>query len=254
MVDVSSAELAFRDIVVVGGGCYGSFYATQLMRARARGAVAWRRLLVVDRDPDCRAAGDAPGNLTLVQAEWGAFFDDWLDGAAGEDDAIVPSPLMPHLMFEWLERRAAARWPDRQVRRAALDTPGRTPFDMLHADGTRYLSHADWLCPVHCIEPATCPVIRATRHWEMGDTVADLARRRAHDRHVVGPLLFRCRHRVHGVGMFEAEEVLAADRALVDAARAGTPFEAVVGTISSCHGAVNVLAVGAVEEPSPVLY
>jgi hypothetical protein len=54
--------------------------------------------------------------------------------------------------------------------------------------------------------------------------------------------------------MFEAEEVLAADRALVDAARAGTPFEAVVGTISSCHGAVNVLAVGAVEEPSPVLY
>lgn len=250
----SSAELRFRDIVVVGGGCYGSFYATQLCRARERGAVRWRRLLVVDRNAQCAAAADAAGHWTMVTAEWGAYFDEWLAGAAGGGDAIVPSPLMPHLMFEWLERRATTRWPDRAVRRVPLDTPGRTPYDVLHADGTRYLSHADWLCPVHCIEPATCPVIRTTRHWEMGDSVADLARRRGLERRVVGPLLFRCRHRVHGVGMFDADEVLAADRALDDAGRVGAAFEAIVGTISSCHGAVSVLAVSASREPSPVLY
>jgi hypothetical protein len=253
-VAASSAELRFRDIVVVGGGCYGSFYATQLRRARERGAVSWRRLLVVDRNAQCAAAADAAGHWTMITAEWGTFFDEWLTGAAGEGDSIVPSPLMPHLMFEWLERRATARWPDRAVRRVPLDTPGHTPYDVLHADGTRYLSHADWLCPVHCIEPATCPVIRTTRHWEMGDSVADLARRRGREHRVVGPLLFRCRHRVHGVGMFDADEVLAADRALDEAGREDAAFEAIVGTISSCHGAVNALAVGATGEPSPVLY
>ena len=48
----------FGDIVVVGGGCYGSYYVRQLRRARAAGAVAWDRLLVVDHDPGCAIAAD----------------------------------------------------------------------------------------------------------------------------------------------------------------------------------------------------
>ena len=32
-------------------------------------------------------------------------------------DYVVPSPLMPHLMFEWLVARARARWPLRWNRR-----------------------------------------------------------------------------------------------------------------------------------------
>ena len=42
------------------------------------------------------------------------------------------------------------------------------------------LSHADWLCPVHCTEPARCPVTRAPRTWEMRDTLAEVARHGAH--------------------------------------------------------------------------
>ena len=56
MADDASARRTFGDVVIVGGGCYGSFYAGQLLRARERGAARWRRLLVVDRDPACRAA------------------------------------------------------------------------------------------------------------------------------------------------------------------------------------------------------
>lgn len=240
----SSAELEFRDIVVVGGGCYGSFYAGQLTAARDRGAIRYRRVIVVDRNPECTVAAMVPDAAReLHRGEWSDFFDAWLGGEAGEGDAIVPSPLMPHLMFEWLERRARLRWPGRAVERVSLDTPGGTPYDVLHADGTRYLSYADWICPVHCIEPATCPVIRAPRSWEMREAVAELARRRATDHRVAGPLILHCRHRTFGVGMFDAAEVLQADGELQRAGEAEGPFEAVIGTISSCHGAVSAFHV-----------
>ncbi len=244
MVAAFSAEPRFRDIVVVGGGCYGSFYAGQLTAARARDAITYRRVIVVDRNPRCAVAAMVPDDLRELQlAEWDVFFDSWLGGEAGDGDAIVPSPLMPHLMFEWLERRARARWPRRTVERVALDTPGETPYDVLHPDGTRYLSYADWICPVHCIEPATCPMIRAPRSWEMREAVAGIVHRRGSDRRVEGPMIFHCRHRAFGVGMFDVDEVLSADRELERAGALPGTFEAVVGTISSCHGAVSALRV-----------
>ena len=50
----------------MGGGCYGTFYASQLAKAKARGKVDFRSVIVVDRDADCRARrelGDAVGAL-----------------------------------------------------------------------------------------------------------------------------------------------------------------------------------------------
>src|SRR5215207_8109167 len=104
MVDDAFDRVQFRDIVIVGGGCYGTFYAGQLARAHARGRVAYRRLLVVDRDPNCQLSREIdkdPGQQLVVQ-QWGDFFDDYLAGISTPDigtppDAIVPSPLMPHL-------------------------------------------------------------------------------------------------------------------------------------------------------------
>ena len=143
MVGASSASLRLGDVVIVGGGCYGSFYAGQLLRARARGAVGWRRLLVVDRDPCCRAASQLPTDTQteLVVGEWGEFFDRYLDAASVQDpsapDAIVPSPLMPHLMYQWLVRRARARWPGRAVGSRPVVAAAGTPYDVLAPDGTR---------------------------------------------------------------------------------------------------------------------
>ena len=242
----ADAPAQFRDIVIVGGGCYGSFYAGQLEKARARGVAAWRRLLVVDRDPRCAAATGqgVPADRKIVVQDWGAFFDEWLGTAAGDGDAIVPSPLMPHLMYEWLVRRAAARWPARRVAAAPVEAPAGTPYDMLAPDGRRYVSFADWLCPTHCVEPATCPVTRAPRTWEMADAAAEVVRRMRRAHPAADPVLFTCRHRVYGVGMFDASEVLAGDAAVADAGRAGTAVDVLVGTVSSCHGALGLLRVG----------
>src|SRR5918995_5595857 len=90
----------FRDVVIVGGGCYGAFYARQLERAHARGKIDFRRIIVVDQDPQCRVVRElgASGTRRVAVAEWGAFFDQWLNGGASGGDAGVPSPLMPPLM------------------------------------------------------------------------------------------------------------------------------------------------------------
>ncbi|HLS47793.1 MAG TPA: hypothetical protein VK012_04695 [Gemmatimonadales bacterium] len=237
--------LDFRDIAIVGGGCYGSFYASQLLRARARGKVAFRRLLIVDRNPECQAARElAPTDFSHRIQDWTDFFDDWLGNEAGAGDAIVPSPLMPHLMYQWIVRRAQARWPGRQIRTTPVDTEARTPYDMLAPDGIRYVSHADWLCPTHCIEPALCPATRAPRTWEMSDTLAELSRRMSRSATMAGPAVLRCRHRAFGVGMFDADEVLAADALVAGAGNQGVPVRILVGTVSSCHGAIGLLELG----------
>jgi hypothetical protein len=249
MAGDTSASLAFGEVVIVGGGCYGTFYAGQLLRARARGAVRWRRLLVVDRDSGCRAAGAIAGadGVELVVEEWGAFFDRYLAAAAPAShapDAVVPSPLMPHLMYEWLLRRARARWPGREVGPRPVSQGPGTPYDVQAPDGTRYVSFADWLCPVHCIEPATCPMIRAPRTWEMGDAMAELARRLDAVHPTRGPVLFTCRHRVYGVGMFDVSTVLEGDDLVARTGADGTAVDVLVGTVSACHGAASLLHLG----------
>ena len=244
MADDTFDNVELGDAIVVGGGCYGSFYARQLIRARERAKASWRRLIVVDRDAGCQVArhDELTDACHLVVAEWGTFFDDYLARSpdpAGPPDAIVPSPLMPHLMYEWLVRQARRRWPDRTVETRPLAVGPGTPYDVLHPDGTRYVSHADWLCPTHCIEPAICPVIRAPRTWEMSEAMGRLAARLG----AVGPALFVCRHRVHGVGMFDVAAVRAGDALVADAGQAGEA-DVLVGTISACHGAVNLLHLG----------
>jgi hypothetical protein len=252
MADDSSVSVELRDVAIVGGGCYGTFYAGQLIRAAERGKARYRRLLVVDHDPGCRFAaeiGSGP-DRELVVAEWGEFFDRWLDQSEHSGDAIVPSPLMPHLMYEWLVRRARSRWPARLVETRPLTAPVGTPYDAAAPDGTRYVSFADWLCPTHCIEPAICPVIRAPRTWEMGDAMADLVARLTLTVPTAGPALFVCRHRVFGVGMFDAAEVLAGDRLVAEAGSGPGEVDVLVGTVSACHGAVSLLHLG--PEPAPV--
>jgi len=64
---------------------------------------------------------------------------------------------------------------------------------------------------------------------------------------VYGPALFVCRHHVFGVGTFAVDAVLAGDALVRAAGESGSAAEVLVGTISSCHGAVNLLRIGAAE-------
>lgn len=250
---MSDGIAAMRDIVVVGGGCYGTFYATQLARAKQRGKAAFRTVIVVDRDPDCRARRELPesADRRFVASEWDAFFDRHLAAArptaAGDPpDYVVPSPHMSHLMFEWLVRRTRARCVDRPVDVVPVPDSLGTPYDRSGSDHTRYVSFAEWICPTHCIEPAVCPAIGGPRSWEMSVAVRSLAERlRASGTSITGPVLFVCRHHVFGVGTFAVDAVLEGERIVARAAAERETAHVLVGTVSSCHGALNVLRIGA---------
>ena len=247
-----SATQAYGTIVVVGGGCYGGYYVRQLQRAAAAGKLRWERLDVVDRDPACAvarspelmrqvAALPAP---TVVAAEWRDYFAG-ASPACGDHDTIVPSPLMPHLMVEWLIGLVRVRWPERSIGLQALTHGLDVPWELANGAAPHYASFATWTCPVNCIEPVTCPHTRGPRDWSMPVAMrAYVAQRRAAGEPLTGPLLFHCEHRAFGVGMFDTRGVREAGATVLAAAEAG-PAEFLVGTVSHCHGALGRLVIGA---------
>ncbi len=263
--------IAYGTIVVIGGGCYGSYYLRQLVRAREAGAITWLRVVIVDRDPACRVAGTPlPSGVEIACSPWAEFLEafmgrgatgaaSWADAAtegavaaegflsrdAGRRDAIVPSPLMPHLLFDWLLARARSRFPERDIAVRPVGAPPPVPWQRASADGlAHYVSFAEWMCPINCIEPARCPVTRGPRDWTMPAALsAHVADQRAAGHILEGPLVFHCTHRAFGVGMIDVHDILVADRQVAERARQG-PADFLVGTVSHCHGALGILSIG----------
>ena len=241
-------RLRFGRIVVVGGGCYGGYYVRQLGRAERAGAVEWAELIVVDRDSACTVARlplDArPPRTRLVASAWEDFFATYLGSASAashDGDAIVPSPLMPHLMADWLLGRARERWPDRSIRVDRLDGTLPVPWQRSGEDGTHYVSFAEWVCPINCIEPARCPETRGARTWSLPQALGGHA---GEARAGLGtPLLFHCTHRAFGVGMIDVRDVLAADATIAAAGEFGEA-SFLIGTVSHCHGALRRVTIG----------
>ena len=238
-------------IVVVGGGCYGSYYVRQLRRAERAGAITWDELVVVDRDDACTVAalapGDRPPRLRLVTELWDDYFARYLVAAADDasrlSDAIVPSPLMPHLMADWLAARARERWPRRDVGIAPIDELPAIPWQRSGEDGTRYVSFAQWICPINCIEPARCPETRGPRSWSLPVALTAAASKVERGEASTLPLLFHCTHRAYGVGMIDVRDVVQAD-ATIAARGAAREAEFMVGTVSHCHGALRRITIG----------
>ena len=244
----------FGTIIVVGGGCYGSYYVRQLGRAMRAGAMSARAVVVVDRNPACAVTttsdGERPQGLSIVTSEWEPYFRGYLgtgslNPGSIEHDAIVPSPLMPHLMADWLLGRARERWPARAIATAPLHTPPAVPWQRSGDDGTHYVSFAEWMCPINCIEPARCPHTRGERSWSMPPAIEAFAEsERAAGRPVGGPFVFHCSHRAFGVGMIDVRDVIAADAAVAMLGANG-PAAILVGTASHCHGALRRIEIGA---------
>lgn len=253
-MSASETRTEYGTIVVIGGGCYGSYYVRQLGRARLAGAIRWTSLVVVDRDPECAIARAAPTpgaeDARLAPCDWSGFLDRYLNAHVDDPepiarDAIVPSPLMPHLAFDWLSRRAQARWPVRRVSRVPLAHPPLVPWQRQGHDGTHYVSFAEWMCPINCIEPARCPATKGARTWSTPPALIQYveSERRA-GAMLGGPLIFHCAHRAYGVGMFDSAELVRADMTIARETNSA-PTRFLIGTVSHCHGALGVLEIGA---------
>jgi hypothetical protein len=222
-------------VVVVGGGCYGSYHARQLLKAVRAGRLQGHRLVVVDRSPGCAAAREfasAP-EVSVARADWLAFLRSWLAGGASlavsGDDHVIPAPLAPHLLWEWLAGEVDAQ---------RLPAPGgwRLPYEAPGRAGEWYLSAAGWTCPATCVEPAHCPALHAPRDWDLADAIEERARDLGY-----WPAVFRCVHLAFGVGGIRVADMLAAR---AEARRAGAGGRRIlVATSSRCHAAVGALRV-----------
>jgi hypothetical protein len=78
----------------------------------------------------------------------------------------------------------------------------------------------------------------------MAEAAARAVRRQP--RETVGPVLFECRHVAYGVGAIAVDQVLAGAGELLDAGAEGVATDLLVATVSGCHGAFNLLHLGAV--------
>jgi hypothetical protein len=232
--------------IIVGGGCYGTFYTQQLLKARDAGAVQLERIVVVDRNEAPRARTDvgADPDVEYLRSDWDRFFDEYFNGSICDPaDQFVPSPFNPHLGLAWLTRLV------RQSGNYELDLEDfsvlpATPYREQRAHGTLVASHADWICPVHCVEPETCPKTRGPRHWDMDLTARALADQLAgHGQKVDEVHLFHCHHVTYGVGAYPASELLAARDALFTSLAERGSVRFLIGTVSRCHGAMHLLAV-----------
>ena len=241
----------------MGGGCYGTFYARQLLRARAAGALVVDEIEVVDVAAEPRALrelGDAPG-LRHRRLTWDDFLDTRLAPAldsagdaapSGHEDILVTPPFTPHLALAWLLRALPPHTPRKSWSLETFARQPATPFRHQADGGPLLLSHADWICPVNCIEPERCPKIRAPRDWDMDRTARELARELDGAGQPVDTVqLFHCHHIAYGVGGYPLARLPAAARAILGRVRAPLrPGEvrALVGTISHCHGALHLLS------------
>jgi hypothetical protein len=235
--------------VVIGGGIDGTASVQRLLRASAAGRLAPTSVVVVDRDPRCRAsellrspavrrrlaAAGRAVEVRLDVADWSGWLHanlDRLDPAAH----LVPYHWAPHLLLHWLEAQVASSGA-RVVRGPALPARG-LPFEATTRGGDRALSYASWPCPPACIEPGLCPHTRGPRDWSLA---ADLEGPRAGDA-FDERIVFRCLHLVWGVGTIPVRDVLAARDRLV---RAGgrRPIRALVATSSHCHALASAVGV-----------
>lgn len=234
------------DLIVIGGGCYGSYHARQLQKARVKGVIEAREIVIVDHDGDCRSFTEFAGlpGFRFTRATWDQFHDDYFDRRSPHTrDRIVPTPVAPHLMYEWLRRRAG-RFPGTRVEPLPMSSLPDTPAAMTAENGAGLLSFATWICPVTCIEPAICPETRGPKAWEMDEAVFAWARGKARTGTPFDAVeLFRCRHHAYGIATFPAALGVRAARRLDRLGRRmreRAPRQVLVATVSSCHGIANL--------------
>ena len=104
-----------------------------------------------------------------------------------------------------------AEWSDER----SPSIPRSGPLAARRRRRTQYVSFAEWMCPINCIEPARCPHTRGARSWSIPIAVREYVDdERESERVLEPPLVFHCTHRAHGVGMIDVADVIDADAAI----------------------------------------
>ena len=239
------------DFLVIGGGCYGSFYTRQLLRGSAR--LDFQKIHVVDKDPNCQVVRELGKTIFDPDSQVEFHFEDW-KGFVGRyleqqiqnynqglavDDQYAPPCIAPHILFELFLERAEKQFPHIQFTPKNLEVPVGTPVDMSLPSGQRALSFATWICPHSCIEPPTCPHTRGPKSWDMKEHLeafwakADMRPDSVH--------YFQCLHYAMGVGTIPILHIVEEYLKFESMLKKNPKSLFAVATVSSCHGLVGLM-------------
>lgn len=240
------------DFLVIGGGCYGSFYTRQLLRGADR--IGFDKLHVVDHDANCRVFSEyrhaEPAlrqKLVFHESDWKVFLKSYFDlllrrYEAGEEigDQYAPPCLAPHILFELFLEKAKEEFPKIEFRSGcsgeAAVSPARTaigtPVDIALPTGSRALSFATWTCPHSCIEPPTCPHTRGPKDWDMKTYLIEYFQKQKID----SVHFLQCLHYAMGVGTIPLKSVVEEYLKFREVIRVPGTHLSTVATVSSCHG------------------
>lgn len=236
------------DFVVFGAGCYGRLHVRHLLQARARGAIQFGRIVVVDRNPIHKRKSMPTVSSDIVHIE--ALWEDFIAQAVKpeslpESTELVLPCVGPHLLEIWL----AARFAESGLYDVTFIPWKGTlglPFEVTLPVGTHAVSYATWRCPSTCIEPAVCPATRKTRDWDMAATLTEGAKSwKNNGINVNSTILFISRHRAWGVASLPTSDLYSSWSRLEAELKEHDELKVLVATISSCHGLLGILDVRA---------
>ncbi|GBC61533.1 hypothetical protein DENIS_2495 [Desulfonema ishimotonii] len=133
-----------KTIWIIGTGRFGMLALERLSRQRPQ-----TRFVLVDPEKKNFELMEGP-NRVWERADGVSFLAEHMTGEAGPDWIIPALPI--HLAAEWCLVRLGADRAKRITLPDALD--GRVPNPMRGENGDLYVSHATFLCPDDCAEPA----------------------------------------------------------------------------------------------------
>jgi len=231
-------------VIIIGGGCFGTFYARQLLRAREEGKCGFSRLLVIDKNKNCRAFREIrDSGVTFVSMDWEDYLHQYASESfhegslAVQEDVYIPSHWAPHLLRDMFLHRIQddPGIPAVRVRKIEMENKIGTPYEVVLKNGDHAVSFATWECPPHCIEPIKCPHTKKERDWEMGDFLKDFFRGREENW-----FSFFCRHLANGVAGIPMKDIYAEYLRLKDVVKENKNCRLAIMTHSSCHGLVSL--------------
>ena len=94
------------DIIVIGGGCYGTFQTRRLLKAIDAGRIgADARIVIIDRNgsPPAKAEFSGDSRVVFAKSDWSSFLTSYFLEYAGNGDQLIPAHIAPHLLFDLTE-------------------------------------------------------------------------------------------------------------------------------------------------------
>jgi len=210
-------------ILVMGAGKFG-LHALRALKRHSK-----NRITVVDTDPERGIeVTESGGQFTFADSI--LFLSESLKGTDPPDWIVPAVPL--HVAFEWVRTTL----PD-EISLEKLAVPDRVTEELPHpmpgADGQLYVSHADFICPDDCPEPADiCTYTGEARESNLYELLARLTFAD------FTSVVVRSRQLAPGVGGISPNDLFAALGEIVS-----SRGPVLLSTACRCHGVIQAFQI-----------